>query len=259
MITLNSQELSLFGAILDSMSYNLDSQSVRLKAAQDLLTLLNADHYASYTWSSDQGAFQDGVYVNMSEKNLQQYSSYYQFRDPITHQLQQFNRAVSVNEVIDQKELLQTEFYNDFLKSDGLYWGVNLYAYAGQENIGDIRIWRSREKGNFTERELAILDLIKPVFTNSLQHCQTNLSPTEDRFSNNYLMEYFQLTPRESEVARAVFEGKMDERIAADLNISFTTVRTHLKNIYRKLSVCNRASLVNLIISADLSQASTEK
>ncbi len=250
MINLSAHELRLFERILEGLTHNLDSQSIRLNAALDLLQLLNADHYASFVWSTRQKAFVDGLGLNMSEDNLQRYHEYYQFKDPITHQLQAFRRAVSVNEVMEQKELIKTEFYNDFLRIDGLYWGMNLYAYNGLDNIGDMRIWRRKEKGSFSSKELSILNMLRSVFENSLHHSHLHLAHDANfLFSNEALMHKFQLTPREAEITRAVFEGKMDERIAADLNISFSTVRTHLKNIYRKLAVCNRASLVNLVLA----------
>ncbi len=33
-------------------------------------------------------------------------------------------------------ELKKTEFFNDFLNKDGLYWGVNLYAWHLRQTYG---------------------------------------------------------------------------------------------------------------------------
>jgi DNA-binding NarL/FixJ family response regulator len=49
------------------------------------------------------------------------------------------------------------------------------------------------------------------------------------------------LTEREVEVLLAVAQGSSDKEIAAQLFVSQSTVKTHLRSIYRKLGVRNRA------------------
>jgi DNA-binding NarL/FixJ family response regulator len=51
------------------------------------------------------------------------------------------------------------------------------------------------------------------------------------------------LTPREIEIIRLVTKGYPNKAIAAELNISESTVKTHLKNIMEKLDVKNRAEI----------------
>lgn len=52
------------------------------------------------------------------------------------------------------------------------------------------------------------------------------------------------LSHRESDVCKALIQGANDKQIAADLNISFWTVRTHISNIFTKLEVLNRRELM---------------
>jgi len=52
------------------------------------------------------------------------------------------------------------------------------------------------------------------------------------------------LTAREMQIAAQVCRGKLNKQIAAHLNISEHTVNTHLRRIYCKLGVRNRAGLV---------------
>ena len=49
-----------------------------------------------------------------------------------------------------------------------------------------------------------------------------------------------QLTRRENEVFNLIVEGKCNKDIARNLHISQDTVKTHVKNIYRKIHVRNR-------------------
>lgn len=53
------------------------------------------------------------------------------------------------------------------------------------------------------------------------------------------------LTERELQVAQLVAAGLSNKEIARKLNISEWTISTHLRRIYAKLSVCNRASMVH--------------
>ncbi len=48
------------------------------------------------------------------------------------------------------------------------------------------------------------------------------------------------LTAREKEILVAIASGATNSDIAAELNISLHTVKTHIYNVYRKIDVCNR-------------------
>ena len=52
------------------------------------------------------------------------------------------------------------------------------------------------------------------------------------------------LTGREQELLIALSEGSTNIQIASELNISLNTVKFHLKNLYSKLNVKNRAQAV---------------
>jgi DNA-binding NarL/FixJ family response regulator len=54
------------------------------------------------------------------------------------------------------------------------------------------------------------------------------------------------LTERETEVLQSIAEGKSYSKIALDLFVSKETVRSHIKNIYRKLEVRNKADALKI-------------
>ena len=54
--------------------------------------------------------------------------------------------------------------------------------------------------------------------------------------------ELDQLTPRETEILRHLATGLTDKEIAQRLKIGFATVRSHLKETYRKLHVTTRTA-----------------
>lgn len=51
------------------------------------------------------------------------------------------------------------------------------------------------------------------------------------------------LTPREAEVLELLQQGRSNSEIAAQLHVGLETVRTHARNIYRKLGVSSRRDL----------------
>ncbi|HEY4335628.1 MAG TPA: response regulator transcription factor [Puia sp.] len=60
------------------------------------------------------------------------------------------------------------------------------------------------------------------------------------------------LTVREKEILTQLSKGKALKMIAADLNISIDTVRTHIKNIYEKLQVHSQAEAVSKALNDGL-------
>ena len=58
------------------------------------------------------------------------------------------------------------------------------------------------------------------------------------------------LTPREADVLELLQEGRTNAEIALTLSIGIETVRTHARNIYRKLGITSRRDLASLSRSA---------
>lgn len=232
---------------------------VRERIGEGLLDLLNADYYASYVWDASRAVFGSRVALNMSDGNLSSYEAYYQYHDPITSKMQQHHTATLVEQVMPQAELVKTEFFNDFLYRDGLYWGVNMYAWDGDENIGDMRIWRSRKRERFGPDSLALLELIKPGFVAALKRARGETSAMSSPASGPGTRPLARvpsprargeppaakLSERELAVAQLASLGLHDKVIAQRLGVAFTTVRTHLGHVFRKLGVSNRTQLVD--------------
>lgn len=91
----------------------------------------------------------------------------------------------------------------------------------GAEMIGVLAVTRHEDQGVFTQAELTRMTQLSLFFS-------THLSGWSDEFEDK-------LSPRETEVARLVKQGKSNEEIAADLVLSVHTVKHHLKSIFNKL------------------------
>jgi|GEM_PF-1330598 len=60
-------------------------------------------------------------------------------------------------------------------------------------------------------------------------------------------LQQCQLTPREQEVVRHLLTGRNNPYIRSELNISDNTLKTHLRNIYRKMELANRQELLDRV------------
>ncbi len=59
-----------------------------------------------------------------------------------------------------------------------------------------------------------------------------------------YIQRRYHMSPRELQVAKLVCQGFDNEEIAKDLKIKHGTVKTHLRNIYRRIRVKNKIKML---------------
>ena len=239
----SAAESRVLSQIFGLLAEDLGEHDVREAVGHLLLELLQADHYASYVWQEKSGRFDKAAFLNMDPKNLAAYEAYFQYHDPITFKLQARREATLVTQVMPQRELMRTEFFNDFLARDGLHWGVNAYSYVGDRNIGDVRIWRGRGSENFDAHTLELLRLIEPAFTGALLRAQGAPALSEVHAPTPTL----KLSVREYEIARMVADDLSDKEIAYRIGVEISTVRTHLKRVFEKLGVRRRSGVASLL------------
>lgn len=66
----------------------------------------------------------------------------------------------------------------------------------------------------------------------------------------SYIQRRYWMSPRELEIAELVCRGLSNDQIAKDLVISGGTVKTHVRNIYRKIRVNNKLMMLLKFIGA---------
>ncbi len=89
-------------------------------------------------------------------------------------------------------------------------------------------LWRTKDEPDFSEREMAMLALVRPHVA--------ELHTRRDR----ELRGEPNLTPRQWEVLRQVATGATNTKIARTLGLSEATVRKHLENVFLRLGVQSR-------------------
>jgi DNA-binding CsgD family transcriptional regulator len=145
--------------------------------------------------------------------------------------------VVTVADFYSARQWHSTGMYRDLMRPQGLPHFMNLCLEeppgpdAGRGRT--MRLCLLRGPGaDFTERDRALLTLLRPHFREALLDAERKRSPAPD------------LTPRQWEVLRLVAAGHTNIQIARQLGLSEGTVRTHLENIYSRLNVSNRTAAV---------------
>ena len=72
----------------------------------------------------------------------------------------------------------------------------------------------------------------------------------QTEFANQQISPAMTLTAREAEIVRCVAAGLRNARIAQELSITESTVKTHLNNIFQKLGVRDRLGLMRYAVKS---------
>jgi DNA-binding CsgD family transcriptional regulator len=248
-------------SLLALLSEPKEVGSLRQRLVTPIANLLNADYVASLVWDARTASFGQGVCYGDSEAHLRSYEAEYQFSDPIAPMLHKRRFPTRVTEVIPQAELVKSEFFDRFLHTGSMYWGLNIFAHDGFEDVGDLRIWRSRAKQNFDANEVEMMRMIYPSLVNALsadRRCNSDGFYEEPavglpmELPNGLAIRLgYQhgLSAREAQVAELVARGCSDKEIAKQLCVGYTTVRTYLTMALRKTGCVNRKALIGYCCS----------
>ena len=133
--------------------------------------------------------------------------------------------------------------------ADGLTWVVGdfgqsiLCEYRDDDGLlGALIMNRLGDQQSFTKRDVFVLKALEPHINHRLKH----LLETDgvQMLQADMLVEEYHLTPRELEVVSCAAFGMTQGEIAVKLSISPKTAKKHIENIYRKVGVNNRLSLM---------------
>lgn len=239
---LSTVQQQAYGQLAACLAGARTDAEIRGGIARPLLDFLEADFYVSYVWDPAAERYGRRVAHHVEEDTLDRYDDDGYLVDVVTPCLSKHSVPRLVNQELSQNALMRTAHYNELLRPNGMYWGVNLYLRAEGHELGDLRIWRERSRPAFDEQTLFLLGCLQPALIAALQRVS----------QPSGIADILQpLSPRERQIANLAARGLPDKRIAQQLDIGFTTVRSHLAQVYRKLQVANRAELIRRLAAHD--------
>ena len=140
------------------------------------------------------------------------------------HGLQGGQATQRISDSVPFERFRRSALYNDYYRRVRIDHAMALPVYVRDGLLVSFVLNRTRR--DFSDRERALLDLLRPHIARVYQKVS---------FSNR-------LTAREAEVLRWVAAGKSDAQIGAILGASPRTVQKHLQRVYEKLGVEGRTA-----------------
>ena len=192
----------------------------------------------------------DSVFVGFDEKIISQYLNNYYEMDYL-HYLYDFNHETTVYKdsvFLDDSVRQETEFFQKFMKPLDIPFGSGILIIKERRIIGIFNLFRSTRQGDFTEKDIYVLNVLKKHLENMLSTA-LRLNSAEKQQSSNIkrIVEYFSLSVRESDVLMLILDGKSNCDISKKINVSLSTVKKHVYNIFNKVGVNSRTQLVNTV------------
>jgi DNA-binding CsgD family transcriptional regulator len=146
--------------------------------------------------------------------------------------------ALMFSDFFTQPQFLRSSLYNEFYRHIGIGRSLAAAVFDGDciYTLNASRVVRARE---FTERDRSMLALLRPHF----EQARRNAVLYEGRRDRRARpLEFYDLTPRETDVAGWLAKGKTNGEIAVILGASPRTVEKHVEKVLEKLGVENRTA-----------------
>ena len=141
---------------------------------------------------------------------------------------------------LDIKIIVLTMYYNSSIVNTLKELNINAFL---TKNVSLSEIHRAFEA--IEKNELYITPEVKSLYHNSL------ISIEDEVILNDVFSKTYKLSKREIQVLDLMVENLSNDKIAEKLFLSKETIKTHRKNIFRKLGVNNLLDLYKLLVSSN--------
>lgn len=170
------------------------------------------------------------VLHNISNSTHQQYLEHFQPLDPLSPSRfgQQVITVATMTPGICARH---RHYYHEFMLPNHVCDMIEIFIRRGHRIIAGISLMRDIP---FSSEERLRAQAVQPLL---------GLAIHDSLQGENELASI--LTAKEREIVGMVCEGASNKLIARQLNISLSTVKTHLRNIFAKTEVINRTELVS--------------
>ena len=152
------------------------------------------------------------------------------------HERSHDGAALRMSDFISTRELHRRPVYSLLYRSLGIEYQLALGLAGPDGAVTGVALNRTRP--DFSDRDVAVLELLRPLLGQILAIRASRASPPSD------VSPVPGLTPRQREIVSLLARGATNAQIAASLGIAPRTVAKHLEHIYRALGVGNRTSAV---------------
>ncbi|OCQ50876.1 CsgBAC operon transcriptional regulatory protein [Photorhabdus australis subsp. thailandensis] len=167
------------------------------------------------------------ILYGISDETHKNYLAYFQHLDPLKPANYQQNNINMVS-MVQSTLTKNNKYYYEFMLPNNIQDIAEIFIRQHNRIIAGVSLLRDT---SFTPKDFNRLSTILPL----IELATRDLLPETPTI----------LTAKEQEIINLVRAGSSNKRIAQVLNISLSTVKTHLRNIFIKTKVTNRTELVS--------------
>lgn len=138
----------------------------------------------------------------------------------------------------------KSEIYKNIFSPVGMHYCCTIYIIFNGLLLGTANLFRSKENQDFTDKDLFILNYIKPHLTQRMYKLHPQSKDQEN--IKKLMVKDFDLTEREFEIVLLICQGHTNKEIASKLFITENTIKKHVLNIYKKMNIDSRSTLMKL-------------
>lgn len=195
-------------------------------------------------------------FLEMDEKIYNTYVNSYYEKDYLKYVFDISGDTITYRDtdIIDENIRTKTDFYREFLRPNNIPYGAGIILRKEGKIIGIMNYFRNDMLGNFTDKDMFILDVLKEHLSNilfRLMNQQKEVARDKSDVLRKMAVEYG-LSAREKEVLVCILDGRSNAEIAEIMSISLSTVKKHVYHIYEKMHVNTRTQLRVIIDKLEL-------
>jgi DNA-binding CsgD family transcriptional regulator len=193
------------------------------------------------------------VFFGIDAEAQAKYQKYYRLlRNPVRQRVacpeaETYKGILDSQDVFEDSTVREERLYREFHGPQHMDRSLAVKLTDHGVNTAMLGLWRSRESRGFTAVDLLKIRCMAPVLTSV--YARLTDQPTDGRLEwLTNILAPARLSSREIDVARIAAKGLSTKQIAIEMCLSRFTIQDHLKSIYRKLGVNNRAGLMRSIL-----------
>lgn len=186
------------------------------------------------------------IFINTSDKMMDVFFEHIVPEKNYLKSLFESEHSLVYNDsgMLSQEVRKKTSFYNNYLLPQNTPHGSGIIFIQDSQMLGALSLFRSDTWGDFTDKEVYMMDILKDHLTKILFMIHTPEAKANPDFIERLLKEDCPLTSRERELVPLIINGYSNDEISDLLNISHSTTKKHIYNIYKKYGVSSRLSLI---------------
>lgn len=155
------------------------------------------------------------------------------------------------SDLISESIRKESSFYKDYLAEYDLGSVAGVSIISAGRLMGAVTLYKSEKKGDFSGRDIYILQQLLPHLQNVLESHQKQEEQNQQEVRR--LLKYrYGITKKETEVIHLILQGKSNAGIAADMGISPNTAKSHISSIFGKLEVKSRSQMIYFLLQNGL-------